>query len=165
MRKVIAFLGTEGSGKTYNANKLVEDLNYTKLSFADALREMAFEIIGMDFTEGMSKYAELKRTEIYNRQNFRNILENLGSAIRKHDLDFWANIIVEKIDKLKGNICIDDLRYVNEYSILYEYCKKNGIEFKAYFCNYKSDLHRTDNPHESAKLANYLFSLNYRDLQ
>lgn len=165
MRKVVAFLGVQGSGKSYNAKKLVKDFGYVKLSFADALREMAFKVLGMDFNEGMSKYDELKRTEIYNGQNFRNILENLGSAVREYSEDFWANVIINKIDSTDCNICIDDMRYINEYFIVYNYCKLNNIEFKAYFCNYRSDVYTTDNPHESAKLANFLYSANYKDLQ
>lgn len=164
-RKLVAFLGLEGSGKSTNANKLVKDCGFTKLSFADALREMAFKIIGMDFNEGMSKYAELKQTEIYNGQNFRNILENLGSAVREQSPDFWVDSVLNKVSSIEGNICIDDMRYTNEYIKVYNYCVKNNIEFKAYFCNYKSDVYRTDNPHESARLARYLFDLNYKDLQ
>lgn len=165
MRRLVAFLGCEGSGKSYNSSKLVNECGFTKVSFADALREMAFKVIGMDFEEGMKQYAELKKTELVNGQNFRNILENLGSALRAHDEDFWANALINKINDIETNICIDDMRYPNEFIKVYNYCKENNIEFKAYFCNYKSDVYRNDNPHESAKLANYLFNLNYKDLQ
>lgn len=164
-RKLVAFLGAEGSGKSYNSKKLVEEHNFKKLSFADALREMAFKIIGMDFEEGMKHYAELKQTEIVNGQNFRNILENLGSAIRQYTEDFWVDVVIKKISETSEDICIDDMRYTNEFIKVYNYCQKEEIEFKAYFCNYHSDVFRSDNPHESAKLANYLYSLNYKDLQ
>ena len=165
MRKLVAFLGMEGSGKTTNAQKLVDDCGFKKYSFADALREMAFKIIGIDYEEGMKNYSVLKQTEIYNKQNFRNILENLGSAIREQSEDFWVNTVINKISNTNENICIDDMRYPNEFLLVYNFCKKNNIEFKAYFCNYKSSVYRDDNPHESARLAKFLYDKNYKDLQ
>ena len=46
-REVIAFIGRQGSGKSYQSNKLVSERGFKKLSFADPLREIAFNVIGM----------------------------------------------------------------------------------------------------------------------
>lgn len=163
MRKVIAFIGVEGSGKGYSCQRLLMTKGFKKTSFANTLRDVAFHTIGMTFEEGMKKYEELKQTELINGLNFRNILENLGSAIRKYDKDFWAKGVLNFISNTPYNVCIDDLRYPNEYKILKEYCEKNNINFKLVFTDYHSERYRDNNPHESAALANYLKKLGYKD--
>ena len=164
-REVIAFIGRQGSGKSYQSSKLVSERGFKKLSFADPLREIAFNVIGMDFSEGMKKYAELKQTEIINGLNFRNILENLGASVRKFDTDFWARALVKNVNDCVENIVIDDMRYPNEYVELKNYCATNGISFRAYYCNYKSEVYDSENNHESAAMSNYLAQLGYHDLQ
>jgi hypothetical protein len=165
MRKVIAFCGFESSGKTYSAKRLFTTMGFAKTSFANALRDVAFKIIGMSYEEGMEKYAELKQIELINGLTFRNILENLGAGIRKYDEDFWTKGVLKFIEECPKNVCIDDLRYPNEYKVLKEYCKKNMIDFKLIFCDYHSETYRDDNPHESAQLAKYLKGLGYKDQQ
>ena len=164
-REVIAFIGRQGSGKSYQSKRLVQERGFKKLSFADPLREIAFNIIGMDFEEGMAKYDELKRTEIINGLNFRNILENLGASVRKFDKNFWANALVKQIKDCAEHIVIDDMRYPNEYEIVRAFCSANGCSFKAFFCNYKSEIYDENNQHESAGLSNYLANNGYEDLQ
>jgi len=164
-REIIAFVGRQGSGKSYQASQLVKERGFKKLSFADPLREIAFNIIGMDFEEGMKKYDELKRTEIINGLNFRNILENLGASVRKFDEDFWARALVKNIQETASNIVIDDMRYPNEFIAIRNYCNSTNSEFNAYYCNYKSEVYEEQNPHESAALSNYLASVGYNDLQ
>lgn len=164
-REVIAFIGRQGSGKSFQSARLVRERGFKKLSFADPLREIAFNVIGMDFNEGMKQYAELKRTELINGLNFRNILENLGASVRKFDRNFWANALVAKIQECPDNIVIDDMRYPNEYEILRLFCANNNYSYKVFFCNYKSELYDEKNKHESAALSNYLAGLGYEDLQ
>lgn len=163
MRKVIAFCGFQGSGKDYSAQRLMMTKGFKRAAFADTLRKAAFHTIGIDFEEGMKRYDELKQTELINGLTFRNILENLGSAIREYDKDFWAKAVVKEIGSCVDNICISDLRYSNEYWVLKEYCDKNNISFKLVFCDYKSDRYEENNPHESARFAKYLKDIGYKD--
>lgn len=163
MRKVIAFCGFEQSGKDYSCQRLMMTMGFKKVAFADALRESAFKIIGVPYEEGMKRYEELKHTELINGLTFRNILENLGSAIRIYDKDFWARAVVEKIKETPRNVCISDLRYPNEYTVVQRFCEENNISFKLIFCDYKSPLYNEDNPHESAKMARFLKDRGYKD--
>ena len=163
MRKVIAFCGFEAAGKTYSAKRLFTTMGFVKTSFANTLRDVAFKVIGMSYEEGMEKYDELKKTELFNGLTFRNILENLGSAIRKYDEDFWVKGVLKFIEENPKNVCIDDLRYPNEYKVLKDYCKRNNIDFKLIFCDYHSENYRDDNPHESAQLAKFLKERGYKD--
>lgn len=163
MRKIRAFCGKAGSGKDYSAQRLMMTKGFKKAAFADALREIAFNIIGISFEEGMEKYDELKQTNLINSLTFRNILENLGSAVRKYDKDFWAKTVLKVIDSCVDNICISDLRYTNEYWVLKDYADKHNIDFKLVFCDYKSNRYQEENPHESAQFAAYLKGLGYKD--
>ena len=163
MKKVIAFCGFESAGKSYSAKRLFTTMGFAKTSFADTLRDVAFATIGIPFEEGMKQYAELKQKEIINGLTFRNILENLAAGIRKYEPDFWARGVLKFIRECPKSVCIDDLRYPNEYKLLKEYCDANGIEFKLIFCDYHSETYRDDNPHESAQLAKYLKELGYED--
>ena len=47
----------------------------------------------------------LKKTKIYEDLTFRNILENLGSAIRK-DEDFWAKGVLNFFIKYTKEKCV-----------------------------------------------------------
>ena len=162
-RKVIAFCGFQQSGKDYSCRRLMMTMGYEKVAYADALRECAFKIIGIPYEEGMKNYETLKATDLINGLTFRNILENLGSAIRTYDKDFWAHTVVEKIKQTYKNVCISDLRYKNEYMVLKKFCDVNDIELKLVFCDYKSEGYNEHNPHESAKLARYLKDIGYGD--
>lgn len=163
MRKIRAFCGFEQSGKSYSAKRLMMTKGFKHAAFADALRDAAFHTIGMNFEEGMKQYEELKKTDLINNLTFRNILENLGSAIRKYDKDFWAKAVLKVISESVENICISDLRYPNEYWVVKKYCDDNNIDFKLVFCDYHSEGYREDNPHESAQFAKYLKGLGYED--
>ena len=56
------------------------------------------------------------------------------------------------------------MRHPNEYLALRNFCATEGISFRAYFCNYKSDVYEEANTHESAAMSNYLAQLGYDDL-
>ena len=165
MRKIIAFCGFESSGKSYSAKRLFMTMGFAKTSFANSLRDIAFNTVGLTLEEGMKHYDELKRTNLINGLTFRNILENLGASVRKYDKDFWAKGVLKFIEECPKNVCIDDLRYPNEYKILKNYCDKNKIDFKLVFCDYHGESYRSDNPHESAQLAKYLKEKGYKDQQ
>lgn len=138
-------------------------MGFEKVAFADALREVAFNITGYSMEEGMAQYEELKKTELINGLTFRNILEKLGSSIRRYDIDFWAKAVVVRVKETYKNVCISDLRYRNEYMVVKKFCDANDIEFKLIFCDYKSKGYNDHNPHESAKLARYLKEVGYED--
>ena len=163
MRKLIAFCGMAQSGKSYSTKRLMTTMGFEKTSFAHILRDVAFSTLGIPFNEGMLQYEELKKTNIYNDLTFRNILENLGSAIRKYDKDFWARGVLKFIESTQKNVCIDDLRYPNEYRVLKKYCKEHDIDFKLIFCDYHSENYEENNPHESAQLARFLRGRGYQD--
>lgn len=156
---------TGNSGKDYSCKRLITTRGYMKVAFADALRDIAFSIIGVTHEEGTKNYEQLKQTKLIGDLTLRNIMENLGAGIRKYDENFWVKAALVNISKIYRNICISDLRYYNEYVLLKNYCKDNNINFKLIFCDYHSPNYNDKNTHESARLAKYLKSLGYKDQQ
>lgn len=166
VRKVVAFIGRAGAGKTEQATLLVKNKGYKKLSYADSLRNIIRSVLGFSYNEFMSCYNDLKKIEIYNGQTLRNMMENLGSKIRYYDSTYFIKALQKQIELSNYDyICIDDLRYIDEYLNLYEFCKEEQIELKVIFCNYHSDRYQENNTHESAFLSNCLCELGYQDLQ
>ena len=166
VKNVVAFIGRAGAGKTEQATLLVKNSGYKKLSYADSLRNIIRSVLGFSYEEFNVCYNELKKIEIYNGQTLRNMMENLGSKIRYYDSKYFIKALQKEIAcSTYDYICIDDLRYIDEYFNLYQFCKEQNIELKVIFCNYHSDRYQETNPHESAFLSNRLCELGYKDLQ
>lgn len=155
-KHVVAFIGVAGSGKDFQCSRLVE-LGYEKMAFADALREISFAALGIPYDEGIEKYEELKRTPFINGKTLREFMEALGTeGIRKYNKDFWVNCVKKKILESKSNVCISDMRFVNEYWAIRDLCQEFDFEFDVYFCDYHSERYQKFNPHPSAVLAQHL---------
>lgn len=166
MRKVIAFAGRQGSGKSFRCSSLVKTQNYKSLAYADALRKIIFVTLGIPYDYGMEHYDELKMTPLYNGQTLRNMMEHLGTeGIRYYDNDFWAKCLLREIEKTPEtqDICISDLRFYNEYETLKEFCMEHEYDFQLIFCDYRSDRYEEHNNHASARLANFLSEIGYHD--
>lgn len=174
-KEVVAFIGRAGSGKDYQCQLLTEQ-GYKKVAFADALRDIAFQCIDLDEQEGMIFYDYLKANDCievrlpddYRRFNFRHFLEVLGTqGIRNYDDNFWCRCLIKTLDEsiAKYNkFCISDMRFINEYNFLKDWCSKNNFNFRVIFCNYRSDRYQDNNKHASAKMGNYFAEHGYKDL-
>lgn len=166
--EVIAFCGKMGSGKDYQCQKLVKEQGFVQVAFADALREMVFGMLGMTYEEGMAKYDELKRTELYNGRTLRHMLQYLGTeGVRRYVPDFWCIALLHRINMLPkdAKVCISDARFFNEYSLTKDYCDANDIPFKFIFCDYHSDRYAETSGHASEALGEYLCNKGYKDLE
>lgn len=100
----IAFISKLGSGKTTLADYLIKRYGYKRFSCATSLKDIAVMIgmVGKD----------------------RTLLQKLGFAVRKYDPYFFAKNLIAEIGEEK-NAVVDDVRYKEEYELLY----KNGFVF------------------------------------
>jgi dephospho-CoA kinase len=96
MRRNICFIGKAGAGKS-TAAALVAGAGYTRLSFAQPLKDIAAQIWGEE--------AHTDRTKLI----------GLGMAVRALDPDAWANLLVREVPHHHQAVVIDDCRFENEY--------------------------------------------------
>jgi adenylate kinase family enzyme len=92
----IAICGQMASGKTTLANRLCEEENYTRLSLAGMVKEVAYTLFNM------------------NPQNKdRKLLQQIGMKMREIRPMVWIDYVIEES---KGYECVvvDDVRFINE---------------------------------------------------
>lgn len=165
-----AFVGAQGSGKDYKCNLLENNEGYIKIAFADALRDIVWDILQWE-PETNEQYDKFKkgaqRIGNYGKVNGRHLLQGLGSLMREIDQDFWIKQFKLRLDKLIAmgydRICVSDARYINEINAIFEY--KNKADVKIEFCDYKSERYNDKDIHESEQLAQKLLKLGFKDGQ
>lgn len=165
MPVIIAFIGRAGSGKDYQCS-LLQQKGFIKLAFADSLRQVTAKIARIPYKDMLQIYDDFKAGDIFPGYTGRELMENIGSAMRGVDPNIWINGLINSIkNKYCGkNICISDLRYVNEYMALFEYTKHSPYNLVTVFCDYHSDRYQEINTHESAHLSNWFAQHGYKDL-
>jgi hypothetical protein len=124
MSQNIALMGRARSGKDTVAARLVERHGFTRVAFADPLKEMALEIdpviptaygihvrlarlvadSGWEFAKG---YPEVRR-----------ILQHCGQTVRDRAPGFWVALALRAVDAAPGPVVLSDVRYPNEAEAL-----------------------------------------------
>lgn len=125
----IAFIGKARSGKDTAALRLVRHHAFTRVAFADPLKEMALSIDPIINTDTvvyplrLSRVVELEGWERAKDEypEVRRILQHVGQTVREYEPDFWLDIALRSIDggaKLNMPIVVTDCRYPNEFAAL-----------------------------------------------
>jgi len=99
----IAITGWMGSGKTEIAKYLEFKYGFKRISFADGIKDIAYNIFGMKGKQ-------------------RGLLQSIGEKMREIDKDVWIKHTINRLDNLHDFV-IDDLRRMNEFEEL----KANGF--------------------------------------
>lgn len=133
MNRLIAFAGYARAGKTTAAQWLVDNHGYTRMSFADPLREM---LLGLDPWVCNSHDGSPQRlsvliamygwngvkTNFMGSQYFkevRRLLQHVGTDIvRKANPDYWVDQMLCQIEVAGKPVVIDDLRFDNEADLI-----------------------------------------------
>lgn len=164
-KNIVGFIGVVGSGKDYAAKFWASEfpnLKCVKVSFASALLEMAWNILGYEVPE--DDYEEWKKRVMYVKRDGtfftgRDFLINLGLEMRKHDPEFWIKKAIKKIDEEIANgadvILMTDTRFINEAEMIIE---AGG---KLQFCNYDSDRYNPNIESSSEALAQLLLEMGH----
>jgi hypothetical protein len=116
----VAVIGRARSGKDSVGARLVQRYGYTRLAFADPLKEMALEIdpliplraagVSVRLTEVIANVGwELAKDRF---PEVRRILQHVGQSVRDRDPDYWVAALVQKIGD--GPTVVTDVRYPNE---------------------------------------------------
>lgn len=138
---IIAISGKMQVGKTTMAEVAVEHYGFTRLGFADALKQECFEVLQPSFPTlelsafysnkqllldaTLSNLPELFQVESFRRMctlhptthqpviSLRAIMQWYGQYRRELDTDYWVQKLVDQLSDYP-NIVVDDMRHINE---------------------------------------------------
>lgn len=115
MPLIIMISGYQGSGKDTIGRNLTTYYGFTRLAFADMLKDEVADQYKinralMDTLEGKAEPYDETRT-------VRDILLEHGQLRRNQDQNYWCNAVMEKIKGL-GRVVITDWRFPHEYDAI-----------------------------------------------
>lgn len=120
-RKIIGIMGNVGSGKDTCGDYLVQNHDFTKVSFAKRVKDVANVVFGWDrnMLEGSTKESRAWREETDPYWGFspRHALQMIGTEMfRRHiDPDVWVKAVKKEIEANPDtNYVITDCRFENE---------------------------------------------------
>lgn len=128
---IVSIAGLIGSGKDTIADYLINNYNFTRMSYASSLKDAAAAIFHWDreMLEGSTPESRELREQVdqwwANRLGIPNlsprwVLQNFGTNVcRKyfHD-DIWIASLEKKLSEANSNIVISDCRFPNELKSL-----------------------------------------------
>jgi hypothetical protein len=128
---IIGLTGYAQSGKDTVANILVENHGYTRVAFADKIREYLYDMNPMyDSIAGEPLFLKAKVDrdgweDAKQHPHIRRLLQNSGVAARKlFGENFWVNQALGPIGVGYPKIVITDVRFTNEADTL----RANGAQ-------------------------------------
>lgn len=96
MRDIMICANIAGAGKDTVADYLVLKYEYTKISFAQPIYEIAKEFFSMEKKD-------------------RELLQNIGQKMREIDPDVWVNNGYKRAREINTPVVITDVRQINEF--------------------------------------------------
>jgi hypothetical protein len=123
---VLGLMGSKGSGKDTFADMLVADHGFTKVAFADALRDALLVlnpvIMGYShYEDDLTRYSELIESYGYDEAKrlfpeVRRLLQTLGTDVVRNmiGMNTWVDILERRIWAMEGPVVVSDVRFRNE---------------------------------------------------
>lgn len=142
---LIGLVGHVQAGKTTIGNYLKDKYGFTKLAFADPLKEMLIKADLVTYEE-----AYVNKTP-----RSRELLQKIGTGIFRNqiDKDYWVEAAKHMLEcnfqimrELTNNIVFDDIRFPDEAGLIKDY---NGVIIKVVRENHFDSI--TSSNHESEK--------------
>ena len=128
---IIGICGLIGSGKGTAADILVDEHGFTKLSFADKLKDGVATVFGWDraMLEGetdKSREWREKKDSFWSSETGRTItprlvLQEFGTDCMRHGFDdgIWVSLVKQEIiNNPQNNYIVPDVRFANEIEII-----------------------------------------------
>ena len=119
----IGLAGKRGSGKDTVAAYLVERYGYTRVAFADRVRDAALALdpyVAVDAEGQPVRLSHMVDVQGWNQakqhEEVRRVLQRIGDEAGRqiHGTYTWINHALEKIKDIDGPIVFSDVRYPNE---------------------------------------------------
>ena len=111
----IGIIGKKQAGKDTFGRLLIDHYDYTKISFADALKKICMKFFILTWEEVND--AILKETPNKKLNNYtpRQLMQELGTDwFRKYDDNIWIRLAEKEMENTDGHIVITDCRFLNE---------------------------------------------------
>ncbi|MDX2187788.1 MAG: hypothetical protein SFV32_12705 [Opitutaceae bacterium] len=123
--QLIAFSGPMGVGKTTAAQYLVDNYGYTRMSFADPLREM-LRVLGLT-DEDFSQEGKRRPHPALSGKTPREALQTLGTEWGRNHIgpDIWCEAAIRRAYhavQLGQCVVFDDCRFDNEAQAVLRMC-------------------------------------------
>jgi hypothetical protein len=165
---IYCITGVIGSGKNHIRNKLskciIADEQIT-IHFADSLREKIERIFqcGIE-SSGGPVWENFKQTEIIHMPVSptlygRDFAVQFATILKEVDPYIFINHTINKIRNFldtNTHIFIPDLRFIEEFSRIYDLQRASGCELRILFTNYKSEKYNNTRNSKEEYLAQFL---------
>lgn len=174
---IVAFSGRLKSGKTTLAQSFINN-GFTKVSFADALKESLIEVYeldrnslhdqdlknkileepyyyDLDHAKKLASYFKLEVSDIWSSSDYRELvsirdmMQYIGTDIlRRYEYNFHVKKTLEKLEFNK-NYVFDDVRFNNEKTALDTIGAKSTFVIRPMLMNYSNHRSEIDLVHSS----------------
>lgn len=119
---IIGLSGYARTGKDTVANYLVENHGFTRLAFADPMREAIYAlnpslgISRLSLQEIIDEYSWDGYKETSFGEEIRGLLQRMGTEVGRNMFGetFWIDYLMNKALEVGGDVVISDVRYLNE---------------------------------------------------
>jgi hypothetical protein len=118
---IIGLTGYAQSGKDTVASYLVKQHGFTRVAFADKIRDILYDMNPMVNGEPLQITVDVEGWDkAKQRPAIRMLLQNLGVSARKHlGEDFWINQALQNVGMPGEKYVITDVRFRNEATAIW----------------------------------------------
>lgn len=127
---IVGIIGLINSGKSTIANILVEEYGFTKVSFADSLKDAVAAIFGWprDLLQGDTEESRVWREQedeywsqvMQHPVTPRWVLQHIGTDVMREHFhkNIWVHSLMKKLNDPDKNYVISDVRFLNEVDVI-----------------------------------------------
>lgn len=135
---IIALVGLAQSGKDTTADHLCSDYGFDRLSFAEPLKKIAYDIDPLIHVDGThAQEAVDAHGWDYVKTHYpeaRRFLQRIGTeGLRQNvDDDFWVNLAISKMGDASKRYVITDMRFLNEQEKIAQFASDHGHTYEVW---------------------------------
>lgn len=147
--RLVGLTGAAGCGKDTLAG-LMESGVWTRVAFADALKDLCIEFLGLSHADVYTQEGKMRRNEFWGMTN-REILQRVGTEAMRNgfDKDVWVKMAELKIRRFLSEgrkVMVTDCRFDNEAQMV---LRLGGLVYEIRRNGNESNLSESEQRHAS----------------